>query len=81
MSKRARDHRAQTRRDDRYCDGRAKPEDRDAAIFGWNKALSRNLKKFERNAGELLMTTEQHYDWLCFTYSPWKPLLKNGRKP
>lgn len=78
MSKRAREFRATTRRDDRYVDGRPKPEDIDAAVFGWNKAKSRNLKKFERNAGELLMTTEEHYHWIVF--GMWRPLLKGKGK-
>lgn len=78
MSKRARDFRATTRRDDRYVEGRAKPDDFEAAVHGWNKARIRSLKKFERQAGELLMTSEQFEDWLFF--GMWKPLLKGGRK-
>jgi hypothetical protein len=78
MSKRAREFRAKTRRDDRYMEGRENTEDRLASTFGWNKARSRSLKKFERQAGELLMTAAQFEDWLFF--GMWKPLLKGGRK-
>lgn len=81
MSKRAREFRATTRRDDRYVEGREKLDDREAAVHGWNKAETRKLRKFERRAGELLMTTDQYYDWIIFNYRPWSPLLKNGRKP
>jgi hypothetical protein len=78
MSKRARDRRARTRRDDRYFEGRAKPEDLDAHEFGWNKAEIRSLWKWERQKSQLMFRKELEYEnWLFFRI--WKPLRK-GKK-
>lgn len=67
MGKRARERRAQTRRDDRYVDGREKPEDLDAAIFGWNKARQRSLSKWQRQQGQLLFQDKLAYlNWYHF---------------
>lgn len=67
MSKKARDRRARTRRDDRYCEGRAKPEDLEAHEFGWNKAEIRKLWKWERQQSQLLFQDDLEYqNWLFF---------------
>lgn len=76
MGKKAREFRATVRRDDRYWGGTPKPEDLDAAVFGWNKSRSRNLKKFERHAGELLMDENQYYEWIVFGS---QPLVKGNK--
>ena len=77
MGKRARDRRAQIRRDDRYVEGRDKPEDLDAYHFGWNKAEVRKLWKWERQQGQLLFQDELEYlNWLFFTQGP----LRKGTK-
>jgi len=78
MSKRARDHRARVRRDDRYLDGRAKPEDQDIHDFGWDKAEVRKLWKWERQQGQLLFQDELTYlNWLHFGLD--RPLVKGDK--
>lgn len=78
MSKRARDHRARYRRDERYLDGRETRDDFDAHMFGWNKARSRNLSKWTKHREQLLFQDEETYEkWLFFgIYKP----LKKGKK-
>ena len=79
MGKRARDRRVRYRRDERYLDGRAKPDDMDIHDFGWNKAAVRSLRKWERQQGQLLFQDDLEYqNWLFF--AEYKPLLKGGRK-
>lgn len=78
MSKKARDRRAQTRRDDRYVEGRAKPEDQDMHDFGWNRAEVRKLWKWERQRGQLLFQDELEYlNWYLFRKDQ---TTKEGRK-
>jgi hypothetical protein len=79
MSKQAREYRATVRRDDRYVEGRAKPDDFDAAVFGWNKAKSRSLKKWAKHQDQLLFTSDEEYQqWLFLGL--WRPLVKGARK-
>lgn len=78
MSKKARDHRVRTRRDNRYLDGRAKSEDFDAHDFGWNKARIRHVRKWLRQMPQLLFWDEMTYlNWLHFGME--QPLVK-GKK-
>lgn len=78
MSKRARDHRARIRRDDRYLDGRAKPDDQDIHEFGWNKARVRSLRKWERQKSQLLFQDGLEYqNWLFFRL--WRPVTKGNK--
>lgn len=80
MSKRAREFRATTRRDDRYVEGRAKPEDNDAAVFGWNRAHSRKLTKWVKHQDQMMFVSDDEWvRWLVF--KPWIPLIHKGRKP
>lgn len=76
MGKKARDHRARIRRDNRYLDGRAKPEDDDIHAFGWNRSRVRNLRKWEKHREQLLMDDETYENWLFFGL--WRPLKKGG---
>ena len=79
MSKRAREYRATTRRDDRYVEGRAKPDDNDAALFGWNKAKSRRVTKWGRHQDELMFSSDHDYAyWLAFGLPK---LIHKGGKP
>jgi hypothetical protein len=67
MGKRARDHRVRYRRDERYLDGRAKPEDDDMHFLGWNRSQVRSLRKWERQQGQLLFRDELDYlNWYHF---------------
>jgi hypothetical protein len=78
MGKRARDHRARIRRDNRYLDGRAKPEDQDIHDFGWNTAEVRKLSKWQRQQRQLLFQDELEYlNWLHFGL--WRPLVKGDK--
>lgn len=78
MSKRARDHRARIRRDERYLEGRAKPDDMDIHLYGWNRARVRNLRKWERQEGQLLFQNNMVYlNWLH--YGMWRPLVKGDK--
>lgn len=77
MSRRARDHRARHRRDERYLDGRAKPEDLDIHEFGWSRSEVRRLWKWERQQKQLLFQDELEYlNWLFYTAGP----LAKGKK-
>lgn len=78
MSKRARDHRARIRRDERYLNGQAKPDDQDIHDFNWNKSEVRRLRKWERQQGQLLFQDELVYlNWVHFG----EKILHKGRKP
>lgn len=78
MSKKARDHRARTRRENRYLVGRGTAEDLDIDTYGWNRTRQRSLHKWMRQKGQLLFWDELTYlNWLAFGLE--QPLVKGNK--